>query len=163
MIAEGSLHKVVVKVAVGFRGVNGHAAGWKPLKTVAEAVQRFGGSPMPDSLVEKPARPANNYSGSWVVWMVYVPSSKKWTENGSSGKRRESCHRAGNGRQNGAVSVGEEVRGSLEKKRGWWPFLLTGSTSAARRHKSRHTPIRENLGNLGRILMGGSRGKCCYW
>ena len=29
----------------------------------------------------------------------------------------ESSHRAGNGRQGGAVSVGEEVRGSLEMKR----------------------------------------------
>ncbi len=44
---------------------------------------------------KNPAKPANNYSGSWVVWMAYVPSSKKWTESGSSGKRRESSHRAG--------------------------------------------------------------------
>ena len=33
--------------------VHGAAAGSKPLKTAAEAVQRFGGSPMPDSLVEE--------------------------------------------------------------------------------------------------------------
>ena len=30
-------------------------------------------------------------------------------------------------------------------------------------HKLRHTPIRENPGNLGRTSMGGGPGMCSYW
>jgi hypothetical protein len=60
--------------------------------------------------------------GNWVVWMAYVPDSKKWTENGSSGKRRESSQRAGERSMSARLANADKGRESSMSMGTSWSF-----------------------------------------